>query len=186
MQSSDPRRGSLCLPAGPEGWRLVLVPLALMLGAVAGRWYFTAFGEAAEAIAVGITAADIAVQIVELALMATVPAVTGTDSTTQPADAGSTARLMALITAAAAGTAIGTAFYTVFAEAAEAVAVGVTLTSVALRVVDMPIRPVPVLVAFCSRALRNKVKELADIVRDFVDRFFGGFGGPAPFAVRGL
>lgn len=115
MQCSDPRRGSLCLPAGPEGWRLVLVPLVLMLGAAAGGW-----------------------------------------------------------------------FYVVFAEAAEAVAVGVTMTSVALRVFEMLLRTVLVFVASCTRALMAKVKQLADTVHDFIDRFFGGFGGTAPYAVRAV
>lgn len=184
MQCSDPRRGSLCLPAGPEGWRLVLVPLALMLGAAAGRWFYFVFGEAAEAVAVGVTAADIAVQLVELALTATPAVAIGTAAATHPPAAGRTSRTIPLISAAVLGIAIGWSFYVVFTEAAEAVAVGVTMTSVALRVVEMLFSTVRVVVVSCARALRAKMKELADRVRDFIDRFFGGFGGAAPYAVR--
>ncbi|MFD9224937.1 hypothetical protein ACFWDI_34195 [Streptomyces sp. NPDC060064] len=92
--------------------------------------------------------------------------------------------MIPLITAALTGTAIGSAFYIVFAEAAEAIAVGITMTSVALRVVEMLISPVPVFVAFCTRALKARMKELADAVHDPIDRFLSGFGGPAPYAVR--
>ncbi|MBT2393961.1 hypothetical protein J7E87_32265 [Streptomyces sp. ISL-1] len=184
MQCSDPRRGSLCLPAGPEGWRLVLVPLALMLGVAAGRWFYFVFGEAAEAVTVGVTAADVAVQLVELVLTAAAAGSVGTDAAMQPLAAGRMSPVIPLITAAAMGSATGWSFYLAFTEAAEAVAVGVTMTSVALRVVETLISPVRVVVVSCARALVTKMNELADTVRDFINRFFSGFGGAAPCAVR--
>ncbi|MEV6400814.1 hypothetical protein AB0M39_39585 [Streptomyces sp. NPDC051907] len=180
MQCSSPRGGSLCLPSGPEGWRLVLVPLALMLGATAGLWLYASFGEAAQAVAVGITAADIAVQTVELALAATASDGAVTTAAAQPPATGRAFRMIPLITATATGAAIGWSFYYVFAEASEAVAVGVTAMSVVLRVVEMLLGTVCFLVVSCTGALTASVRERADKVRDFIDRFLGGFGGSAP------
>ncbi|WP_332880970.1 hypothetical protein [Streptomyces sp. NBC_00564] len=183
MQCSDPRRGSLCLPTGPEDWRLVLVPLALMLGAAAGLWFYVGFGQAAQAITVGLTTADITMQLVELLLTATAPVGIGTNATEQPSTASHTS-LLPLIASVVMGTATGSAFYVVFTEVSEAIAMGVTTTSVALRVVELLIRPVSVRISSGARMLKARVKELADTVRDFIDRFFGGLGGPASCAVR--
>jgi hypothetical protein len=68
VDQSVPRKGSICLPTGINKLRLLLMLGALVTGGVSGALFYLAFAETAEAIAIGVTATDIAFHVVEIAL----------------------------------------------------------------------------------------------------------------------
>lgn len=89
MECGTPREGSLCLPTSPNWWRLVLIALALSVGASAGVGFYATFEEPAEAVVVGLTSTEIALHVVGviadtlLVIRACDGPVAGVHSTTQ-------------------------------------------------------------------------------------------------------
>ncbi|MEU6395342.1 hypothetical protein [Streptomyces sp. NPDC046939] len=66
MQTGDPRGGSICLPSGPNWWRLFLTVLALFGGAFAGIEFHKTFDEVTEAIVVGLTTTEILFHVMDV------------------------------------------------------------------------------------------------------------------------
>lgn len=125
MERARPRVGSICLPAGHEWVRLVLVPLALVAGLWVGMEIFTESGVLAEAIVAGVLAADIALHIVELLVHAL-----------------AFSRWAWVITVELlVGMAAGLAFFRAFEHTSEAVAVGLMSANIALHVAEAVIEP---------------------------------------------
>lgn len=148
MERNIPRAGSLCLPNGfqSERWRLILVLLAMALGASAGLWFHLVFGGVAEAIAIGLTCADIALHIVDPLVNMLGLAPLGCPATTETVrqDLPATPWMLRLRCATKRGKDNVNRFF---------------------------------------RSLTVTAKQAANEVRDFIRRFFGGFGGSAAFAV---
>lgn len=121
MERSRPRFGSICLPTGHKKLQLVLVVLALAAGGVAGVEYFSAFGESAEAIAVGVLTADIALHVVDL-LVHTLAL---------------SRRAWAFTAELAVSAATGVPFFLAFADRGEAIGVGLMAANIALHLAEL-------------------------------------------------
>ncbi|MEU6540524.1 hypothetical protein [Streptomyces sp. NPDC047000] len=126
MEQARPRTGSLCLPAGHEKIRLVLVPLGLVLGVYAGVGFFSAFKETPAAIAVGVLTTDIALHLVDLVVHAFALSKWAS----------------ALSLELAVGIAAGVPFYLMFEDKAEAIAVGLMTTNIALHLAELVVERV--------------------------------------------
>ncbi|WP_435616128.1 hypothetical protein [Streptomyces coelicoflavus] len=158
MERARARIGSLCLPAGHEKVRLVLVPLALVAGVWVGMEVFTESRVVAEAIAVGVLTADIALHIVELLV----------HMLAFSRWAWVTA-LELLI-----GTIAGISFFYAFGHTGEALAVGLMTANIALHLSETVIEPV----------VHKRQRAAAGENRPRSDRA-GGFGPVAPTGAAG-
>jgi hypothetical protein len=121
MERNRPRFGSICLPTGHEKLRLVLVPLALIAGVVAGVEFYSAFEETAEAIAVGVLTADIALHVVDLLVHAL----------------AFSRWAWVFAFELVLGTVVGVPFFLAFADTGEAIAVGLMAANITLHLAEL-------------------------------------------------
>lgn len=180
MERARPRKGSLCLPTGFEKLRLVLVPLALVAGVWTGVEFCSAFHHTAEAIAVGVLTADIALHVVELLVHAL----------------ASSRWAWVFALELVAGTASGSVFFLVFDEVGEAIAVGLMTANIMLHVVELLVdvtvtRRTAAVGPGARRdderathgiARRTTVRRILERVKRWFTGGFGGFGGPVATA----
>ncbi|MFC9949963.1 hypothetical protein ACFVIN_05370 [Streptomyces prasinus] len=126
MERARTRVGSICLPAGHEWVRLVLMPLALVAGVWVGMEVLAESGMAAEAIAAGVLTADIALHIVELLVHAL----------------AFSRWAWVIAVELLVGTVAGLAFFRAFEHTSEAVAVGLMTANIALHLAEAVIEPI--------------------------------------------
>ncbi|MEU5524869.1 hypothetical protein ABZ759_30480 [Streptomyces sp. NPDC047860] len=154
MERARPRVGSVCLPAGHEWVRLVLVPLALVAGVWVGMEVLAESKVTAEAIAAGVLAADIALHVVELLVHAL----------------AFSRWAWVIAVELLVGTVAGLAFFRAFEHTGEAVAVGLMTANIALHIAEAVIEPIV--------RKHERPKPAGEDEPHFTDPT-GGFGGPA-------
>ncbi|MFJ9565945.1 hypothetical protein ACIRQQ_38625 [Streptomyces fuscichromogenes] len=152
MERSRPRFGSVCLPTGREKLRLVLVSLALAAGVTAGMEFFFAFKEAAEAVAVGVLTADIALHAVDLLIHAL-----------------AFSRWVWVFTAELAlSAAVGVPFFLGFSDTSEAISIGLMTANITLHLAEL----------VTDRVVKTR-KDTEDSDRSGDAGRFGGQASPA-------